>query len=102
MDLSKLMKQAQQMQKDIKKVEDELNASIYEGAAQSGAVKCSVNGLNQVTSFYVEEELLEKDNKEVLEDLIMLAVNEATKKAKEDRDAKMNNVAGGMKIPGLG
>lgn len=102
MDLGKLMKQAQQMQKDLKKVEEELAETIYDGQAQNGAIKCSVNGKNTVVSLSIDEELIEKDNKEFVEDLIILAINEANAKAAQDRESKMGGIAGGMNIPGLG
>lgn len=102
MDLGKLMKQAQQMQKDLKRIEEELEASIYEGNAQNGAVKCTVNGAGTLIALSIEEELIDKDNKEVIEDLLILAINQANAMAKQDRESRMGDVAGGMKIPGLG
>lgn len=101
MDLSKLMKQAQQMQKDLANVEKELKEKTYEGSASSGAIKCVVNGENNLISLEIEDDLLSKDNKEMLQDLIKIAVNEAIVKATKERETKMNSLTSGVKIPGI-
>jgi len=99
MDLSNLMKQANKMQKDMAKIEKELAETNYEGEAQ--AVKCVINGNMQLVSINIEDDLLNVDDKDVLQDMIVLAVNNASAKATSDRNKKLGAVTGGMKIPGM-
>jgi len=99
MDLSSLMKQANKMQKDMAKIEKELSETMYEGESQ--AVKCVMNGNMELVSIDIEDDLLNVDDKEVLQDMIVLAVNNASIKATTDRNAKLGAVTGGMRIPGM-
>lgn len=102
MDLSRLMQQAQQMQRELGKIEDELNSTIYEGnnGGKSG-VTIRINGTYAVEEVIVGEELLDKENKEMLQDMIMIAMNDAVTKAAEDRESKMGSVTQGVRIPGM-
>jgi hypothetical protein len=99
MDLTKLMKQAQKMQKDMAKVEKELTTTMYEGESQ--AVKCVMNGDLKLISLDVDSSLLNLEDKEMLQDMIILAVNQASAKASSDRNSKLGDITGGMKVPGL-
>ncbi len=99
MDMQRLMQQAQQMQRKLAKIEEELDATIYEG--KNNGVEVRVNGKNEVTEVSVDEDLLDKENKEMLQDMIMLAVNDAQAKAKADREAKMGSVTQGVRMPGM-
>ena len=102
MDLSRLMQQAQQMQNKLGKIEEELNATIYEGNnGGKGGVTIRINGTYAVEEVIVGEDLLEKENKEMLQDMIMIAMNMAVTKASEDREEKMGSVTQGVKIPGM-
>lgn len=102
MDFSKLMEQAQMMQNQMSQLEDQLNNTVYEGnnGGKSG-VTIRINGTYAVESVEVGEELLEKDNKEMLQDMIMIAMNAAVTKASDDREKKLGSVTQGMKIPGM-
>lgn len=99
MDMQRLLQQANQMQRKLKKIEEELDATLYEG--KNNGVEVTVNGKNEVTEVKIDPELLEKDNQEMLQDMVMLAVNDANSKAKADREAKMNGVTNGVRIPGM-
>lgn len=102
MDLQRLMQQAQQMQRKIGQIEEELNATIYDGNnGGSNGVSVKVTGKFEVKEVSISEELLEKENKEMLQDMLMLALNEAISKASEDRDTKMGSVTQGVKFPGM-
>ena len=102
MDLSRLMQQAQQMQRQMSKVENELNATIYEGNnGGKGGVTIKINGTYAVEEVIVGEDLLEKENKEMLQDMIMIAMNAAVTKATEDREAKLGSLTQGVKLPGM-
>lgn len=101
MNIQNLLKQAQQMQATVAKIEKELNESVYQGSAGGDAVRIEVNGAFEITSIDIEEELLEKESKEMLQDMILLAVNNAIGNARTDRDEKMNAVTQGIKLPGV-
>ena len=101
MDLGKLMKQAQQMQKNIQKLEKELNETEYEGFAGNKDVQVVINGKFEVVKVEINEELIEKDNKDIIEDLVKIAFNDASGKANKDRETKTKELSGGVSIPGL-
>ena len=101
MNIQALLKQAQQMQSNISKIEKELELNNYSATAGGDLVKVVVNGAVKVNEVQINEELLSKDNKEELQDLIMIATNAALLAAKEDRDLKMNKVTQGVKVPGM-
>ena len=102
--MSKLLKQAQSVQQEIEKVQNELSDMIIEGESGGGMVKVKVNGKQEVLELNIDETTMEED-KEVIEDLIVSAFNKALSKAQTDSQEKMNSVAGGMmsglKIPGM-
>jgi|TARA_B100000519_G_scaffold38535_1_gene28324 DNA-binding YbaB/EbfC family protein len=102
--MSKLLKQAQSVQQEIEKVQNQLSDMIIEGESGGGMVKVKVNGKQEVLELNIDETTMEED-KEVIEDLIVSALNKALSKAQIDSQEKMNSVAGGMmsglKIPGM-
>ncbi len=98
MNIQALMKQAQTMQKDMQKVEEEIENTEFEG--ESSLVKVKVNGKKEVLSITIEnKENLEKDDLEILEDMIMVALNNAFKKVDDLREKKMSKYTNMM--PGL-
>ena len=102
MDIQKLMEQAQAMQQNLGKIQEELNATIYEGVSGSDeGVKVKVNGANEVQEVLISEELMNPDDREMLQDMILIAVNNAVEKAAADREDKLGVMASGMNIPGL-
>jgi nucleoid-associated protein EbfC len=96
-----LMKQAQKMQNDLMKAQEELAAKIVEGSAGGGMVKVEMNGKNQVLSVKIDPEVVDKDDVEMLEDLIIAALNEAQEKVSKTSESEMGKLTGGMNIPGL-
>lgn len=98
--MQQLMKQANQMQNKMKKLQAELAEKEYEITSAGGAVTVKVNGDNQVLALSIDEDAW-KDDKEMAEDLIVTAVNEALKKAKDESSAAMEKVTGGFSMPGL-
>ena len=99
MDINKLMQQAQAMQKQIEKMSDQLNQNEYEGSASNGLVKVTVNGENKVLAVDIDPSILNPEDKEMIEDLIMIAVNDAVGKADEDKKAKFGGMASSMGLP---
>ena len=100
MNMQGLLKQAQKMQKELTKLDDELNEKVYETTMGGGVIKVEVKGSMSVESISSDESLLEKDNKEDLEDMLKSALNDAFAKAVEDKEKNMNQITGGVKMPG--
>lgn len=102
MDMKRLMEQAQAMQRKLKKVEEELDASEYVGTTGgSNGVTVRINGKYEVTEISIHEDLLDKENKEELQDMLLIAVNSAVDQARTDREQKMGSVTQGVSIPGM-
>ena len=100
MNMQGLLKQAQKMQKELTKLEDELNEKVDETTLGGGVIMVEVKGSMSVESISIDESLLEKDNKEDLEDMLKSALNDAFAKAVEDKEKNMNQITGGVKMPG--
>lgn len=99
--LGNLMKQAQQMQEKLLKMQEELATRTVEASAGGGMVTVTVNGKSEVMSIKIEKEVVDPEDVEMLEDLVAAAVNEALRKAQEMMQEEMSRVTGGLKIPGL-
>jgi DNA-binding YbaB/EbfC family protein len=97
--LSQLMRQAQQMQANMQKVQEELAATEVEGVAGGGMVKVIVTCKYEVRRVTIEESLL-RDDKEMLEDLVAAAFNDANRKIEATVQQKMSAVTGGLALPG--
>jgi len=98
MDIKNMMKQAQQMQDKMQKQMAELR---IEASAGGGMVTVVINGAKQVQSLKIDPEAVSKDDVEMLQDLILAALNDAHRKADEEMSKQMGGMMGGMKIPGL-
>ena len=99
MDINKLMQQAQAMQKQLEKATEQINAMEFEGSASNGLVKVVVNGENKVLSISIDPEILNPDDKEMIEDLVMIAVNDAIGKTEETKKERFGSMAGAMGLP---
>jgi DNA-binding YbaB/EbfC family protein len=95
------MRQAQELQAKLAKAQEELAEATIEASSGGGAVKVTVNGQQQVLSVKISPEAIEPDDVEMLEDLVMTAVNEALAKAQEMAAKRMGKLTGGLNIPGL-
>lgn len=98
MDINKLMKQAQQMQDRMQK---QLAETVIEATAGGGMVTVQVNGGKQLLSLKIDPEVVNKDDVEMLEDLIVAAIGDAHRKADEALSKQMSGMMGGMKLPGM-
>ena len=94
--MGNLMKQAQKMQKQMAEMQEELNKKEFECTAGGGAVTVKVNGKKEVLSITLKEEVVDKDDIEMLQDLIIAAVNEAIRQAEENVSSEMNKISGGL------
>lgn len=94
-----LLKQVQEMQKRLAAIQEELEALRVEGISGGGMVKAQVNGKLQLLDLTIHPSIIDPADPEVLEDLVVLAVAEAQKKAAETAKAKLQDAAGGLPIP---
>ncbi|MGL5151784.1 MAG: YbaB/EbfC family nucleoid-associated protein [Clostridium sp.] len=99
--MGNIMKQAQQMQKKMEDMQKELESTEFEASVGGGAVVVKTNGKKEVVAINIKPEVVDADDVEMLEDLVLSAVNEALRKAEEESAAKMGKLTGGMNIPGL-
>ena len=99
--LQSMIRQAQKMQEEAAAKQEELQASAYTATAGGGAVEATVNGTHEITALKIEPEVIDPDDAEMLADLVIAAVNEASRKASEDAEQQMSRIAGGMNVPGL-
>jgi DNA-binding YbaB/EbfC family protein len=95
------MKMIQQMQNRMMKIQQELEETTVEGTAGGGVVKAMVTGQKQLTAIKIDPGAVDPDDVEMLEDLIVAAVQDATERAQALAEEKMSVLTGGMKIPGL-
>ena len=96
-----LFKQASEMQSKLTEIQEGLAEKKIEVSTGGGMVKVVANGLNEIISIKIDDALINMKDREVLEDLIMGAVNETSKKVKELTQGEMTKVTGDIKIPGL-
>ena len=101
MNMGNMMKQAQKMQQDMLRVQQELEEQEYTASAGGGVVEATVTGKNRVTAIKIQPEAVDPDDVEMLEDLIVAAISEAMNQAESDAAEKMKKVTGGMNLPGL-
>ena len=98
MNIQQMMKQAQQMQERLQKQMADLRV---EASAGGGMVTVVVNGAKQIQSLKIDPEVVSKDDVEMLQDLIVAAINDAYRKVDEEMGSQMGSLMGGLKIPGL-
>lgn len=96
-----MLRQAQQMQAKLAKAQEELESATVEASSGGGAVTVVVNGHQSIQSIKIAAEVVDPADVEMLEDLVMAAVNEAMDKAKELAASQLQAVTGGLNIPGL-
>ena len=101
MKMNDLMKQAQQMQKRMLEIREELANRTVEATVGGGMVTAVVNGQQEIVSLHITPEVVDPDDTEMLEDLVVAAINEALQQSQELMSAEMSKLTGGLKIPGL-
>ncbi|MBN2398146.1 MAG: YbaB/EbfC family nucleoid-associated protein [Deltaproteobacteria bacterium] len=99
--MGKLMKQAQQMQARMMQVQKDLEARTVEATSGGGMVTAVVNGKHELISLKIEKEVVDPADIEMLQDLVVAAVNEGVRKAQEMAQEEMAKITGGLNIPGL-
>jgi DNA-binding YbaB/EbfC family protein len=101
MNIGKMMKQAQQMQAKMAEMQEELAKKEVEGTSGGGMVTVKMNGQQEVLSVRIEADVFEEGDREMLEDLVVAAVNEARRAALELAKSEMSKITGGLPIPGM-
>jgi len=99
--LGQMMKQAQKMQAQILKIQEEMAERTVEASSGGGMVSVTANGKQEVLSVRIEREVVDPEDVEMLQDLVVAAVNEALKKAQEMVAEEMAKVTGGLQLPGM-
>jgi DNA-binding YbaB/EbfC family protein len=97
-----LMKQAQKMQQEMGKIQEESKKKTVEASAGGGMVVAVANGAMEIVSIRIEKDVVNPDDIEMLQDLVVAAANEALRRAQQMVSEDMGKVTGGMNIPGLG
>ena len=96
-----MMKQAQEFQKNMTKIQQEIEELTVESSVGGGVVKASVSGKMELESITISPEVIDSDDMDMVQDLIVAAVNEGLNKAKGIASEKMGGLTGGLNIPGL-
>jgi hypothetical protein len=96
--MGNLMKQAQKMQEEMQKAQEEIQRAEVTGESGAGLIKITMNGRHDVKAVQIDESLMEED-KEILEDLIAAAVNDAVRKVEQNTQERMSKVTSGMGMP---
>ena len=99
--MNEIVRQAQIMQNKLGKLQEEAEKNTYEASAGGGMVKVVVNGKQVMQSITIDPEALKDADVEMLQDLILSAVNEANRISRESLEREMNNLSGGIRLPGL-
>lgn len=102
MNQAAMMKQLQQMQENMETKQKEVEETEFTASSGGGAVEVAVTGANEVKSIKIQPDVVDPDDVEMLEDMLIAALNEAQRKAKETMEREIGNITGGMNIPGLG
>jgi len=99
--MGQIMKQAQQFQSEMAKLQEELGDKTVEASAGGGMVTAVVNGRQEIISVHIDSEVINPDDPEMLQDLIMAAVNDALSRAKTMMNEEMGKLTKGLNIPGM-
>ena len=99
--LGDMMKQVQKMQAKMEEIQAELQQATVEASAGGGMVKVVANGKNEILSVEIDPEVVDKNEIEMLQDLILAAVNQAREKSQALQTEQMSKLTGGLSIPGL-
>jgi len=99
--MGKLMKQAQKLQSKMLKLQEEIADKTVEATSGGGMVKVVANGSQQILSIQIEKEVVDPEDVEMLQDLIIAAINDAIMKSQQMASEEMSKLTGGMNIPGM-
>lgn len=100
-DMNSMLRQAQKMQTNMAKLQEELAVREYSATSGGGAVEVSITGKREITGIKIKPEVVDPEDVEMLQDLLTAAVNEALRKVEEDSSKEMEKVTGGINMPGM-
>ena len=92
--MQQLMRQAQKMQQQMMQLQEDLDAREYEGTAGGGAVSCKITGKRQLIELTIDKDAVDPEEVDILQDMVMAAVNDALKKGEETREREMSRIGG--------
>lgn len=101
MNMNEIMKQAQEMQQKLSRVQNELADKSVTASVGGGMVSVTISGRNELLSIHIAKEVINPEDQTMLQDLIVSAVNEGIKKAQDMAQAEMRKLTGGINIPGI-
>ena len=101
MNQAAMMKQVQKMQQDMLRMQEEMEAKVYTATSGGGMVKAEVSGKNELVNLEINPEAVDPDDVDMLQDMIIAAVNEALRAAETDKNNNMSRMAGGLNLGGL-
>jgi DNA-binding YbaB/EbfC family protein len=101
MGMGNLQRMAQQMQQEMLRIQTELEATQVDGSAGGGVVRATVTGKQELVSITLDPSVVDSDDVEMLQDLVVAAVNDALRASRELAEQKMSAVTGGLRIPGM-
>lgn len=101
MDMKQMMRQAQKMQKELNKAQEEIATMSFEATAGGGMVKAVASGDMNITALTIDPDVVDPEDVEMLQDMVIAAVNEALRGVSEMSNQRMNAVTGGMNLPGF-
>ncbi|MEW8974019.1 MAG: YbaB/EbfC family nucleoid-associated protein [Tissierellaceae bacterium] len=99
--MGNMMKQMQKMQKQMEDMQKELEEKEVEASAGGGAVTATANGKKEIINIKIDESVIDSEDVDMLQDLVLAAVNEALRKAEDMVSSEMKKITGGLNIPGL-
>ena len=102
MNQMQMMKQAQKMQEELLKMQEQLEQTVYTATAGGGVVTATVSGKRELTALEIDPDAVDPEDVEMLQDMVIAAVNEALRTANADKEETMGKISGGMNLGGLG
>lgn len=99
--MNQMIRQAQKMQEEMGRIQEELNEKEYNATSGGGMIEVVVTGKKELKSVKLKPEVVDPEDIEMLEDLVVAAVNEALRAAEEDSTSRMNSITGGINVPGM-
>lgn len=99
--MGQMMKQVQQMQRKMQETQKEIEETIFTSSVGGGVVEVEANGKKEILSIKLKKEIVDPEDVEMLEDMILTAVNDAIKQVEKTTEEKMGQLTGGMNIPGM-
>ena len=99
--MNNMMKQVKKMQEEMEKAQTEIEQTEFESTSGGGVVSATVNGKKELVALNIDPDVIDPEDKDMLEDLVIAAINDAMKKASDHTENTMGKLTGGMNIPGL-